>query len=602
MAESDILAQLLLAQSRQQGRRQSASSRLADQMMASANNVTPVYSTGAALARAGSGLLAGLMAQRAEAQDLAREDEQMQRLQDRTDKRDYLNRQELTSFLGGPSQAPPQQQPIQAAPQQAMSPVPDGAVQREPLPPPQPSASVPGRPPIVGSNNANLPENRGPTVPNPDFNPQAPEGPNNLRTIENPWHDLRGQLPAPNGRVAASPFGGAAMPGQAPQPAPRSAQAGAGAPPQSDAMTMYLRAVSSSNPMISRLAPGYLAQANREDARAGRVNPTVEINGPQGPGTYERRQDGALAFIGGRMPPQEGAETFTGAPQTVMQNGQPVLVQMGSRGTVRPMQGYGPRNEGQFGGTSMDAQSLNILLAPNADPSSPTYAAAFNQVYGPRTVTQEDGTVVTIQPQPPAGIRAPVVNSQQPAAQPQAVAPASQPAQSQASGGAVAPEVTQTTGATVTRVPGTTGTLTESQSRSNMFGNAMSEGHRILQDIQIPSNATLLAWRNAPETLVNMTLNQNDQQYFNALRQFAAGVLRKETGAAFSNSELMDVQSRFFPMPGDSLLARQQKARARQQAIESMRVEIPGGFRGQLPPAPASNAPSTEGWSGRVLP
>jgi hypothetical protein len=287
-----------------------------------------------------------------------------------------------------------------------------------------------------------------------------------------------------------------------------------------------------------------------------------------------------------------------------MQNGQPVLVQMGNRGTVRPMQGYGPRNEGQFGGTSMDAQALNILLAPNADPSSPTYAAAFNQAYGPRTVTQADGTVVTIQPQPPAGIRAPVVNSQpQAVAQPQAAAPAlQQPVQPQASAGAVAPEVTQTPGATVTRLAGTTGTLTESQSRSNMFGNAMSEGHRILQEIQIPNNATLVAWRNAPETLVNMALNQNDQQYFNALRQFAAGVLRKETGAAFSNSELMDVQSRFFPMPGDSLINRQQKARARQQAIESMRAEIPGGFRGQLPPPPAGNALSIEGWSGRVLP
>jgi hypothetical protein len=359
-------------------------------------------------------------------------------------------------------------------------------------------------------------------------------------------------------------------------------------------MTMYLRAVSSPNPMISRLAPGYLAQANREDARAGRVNPTVEINGPQGPGTYERRQDGTLAFIGGRMPPQEGAETFGGAPQTVMQNGQPVLVQMGSRGTVRPMQGYGPRNEGQFGGTSMDAQALNILLAPNADPSSPTYAAAFNQAYGPRTVTQADGTVVTIQPQPPAGIRAPVVSSQSPAVQPQVAAPTSQqPVQPQASAGAVAPEVTQTPGATVTRLPGTAGTLSESQSRANMFGNAMTEGHRILQEIQIPNNATLVAWRNAPETLVNMALNQNDQQYFNALRQFAAGVLRKETGAAFSNSELMDVQSRFFPMPGDGLVAQRQKARARLQAIESMRAEIPGGFRGQLPPEQAGQpAPS----------
>jgi len=95
---NDVLAQLLLQQSRQQGRRQSASSRLAEQMMAGLNNPTPVYSTGATLARAGSGLLAGLMAQRAESQDQAREDEQMQRLQDRTDKRDYLDGQGAADF------------------------------------------------------------------------------------------------------------------------------------------------------------------------------------------------------------------------------------------------------------------------------------------------------------------------------------------------------------------------------------------------------------------------------------------------------------------------------------------------------------------------
>jgi len=95
---NDVLAQMLLQQSRQQGRRQSAASRLAEQMMAGLNNPTPVYSTGATLARAGSGLLAGLMAQQADNRDQAREDEQMQRLQDRTDKRDYLDGQGAADF------------------------------------------------------------------------------------------------------------------------------------------------------------------------------------------------------------------------------------------------------------------------------------------------------------------------------------------------------------------------------------------------------------------------------------------------------------------------------------------------------------------------
>jgi hypothetical protein len=108
---NDVLAQMLLQQSRQQGRRQSASSRLAEQMMAGLNNPTPVYSTGATLARAGSGLLAGLMAQQADNRDQAREDEQMQRLQDRTDKRDYLDGQAAADFrirMSGEAPAPAQ--------------------------------------------------------------------------------------------------------------------------------------------------------------------------------------------------------------------------------------------------------------------------------------------------------------------------------------------------------------------------------------------------------------------------------------------------------------------------------------------------------------
>jgi hypothetical protein len=138
--------------------------------------------------------------------------------------------------------------------------------------------------------------------------------------------------------------------------------------------------------------------------------------------------------------------------------------------------------------------------------------------------------------------------------------------------------------------------LTEAQGKANMFGMAMAEGHRIISEVGTPSSAAIIAWRNLPETGVNPMLPAKDQQYFNALRQFAAGVLRKETGAAFAPSELLDVQSRFFPMPGDDQKTKDQKARARTQAIEAMRAEIPGGFRGQIepPPAPPPAAPRRE--------
>jgi hypothetical protein len=128
--------------------------------------------------------------------------------------------------------------------------------------------------------------------------------------------------------------------------------------------------------------------------------------------------------------------------------------------------------------------------------------------------------------------------------------------------------------------------LTEAQSRSNLFGQNMERGDQILGQTQVPNDATILAWRRAPEALVNLALSDNDQRYFNAVRLFAAGILRRETGAAFSNSELLDVQSRFFPMAGDSEQVKAQKGESRRLAIEGMRAELPGGrFRNGAPPA-----------------
>lgn len=538
---NDALTQMLLMQARQGNRRPSAQAQLAQQLMAASQQQGPVWGTGPTIARAVPGILGAFLAQQAESSDRAREDAQLQQMQDRQDKTDYRQRQELQAFLGGGAPAMPQQ-----APQMPIQAPPMASPTVTPTPPNEAGvagsearyASVPGRPPVGASY-------------------REPE-----------W---AAGLPPANGRMNPNLDPNAVQPAGAP-PAPQG---------QPDAMTMYQRAVSSPNPMIRAMAPGFLAQAGREDQRNNRPPVTVS------PGsTVIDPNTGRPIFTAPRAPESESS---TRGPI-------PAGYRMNARGELEQIPGA--PNQGQFAGTSMDAQSLNILLAPNADPTSPAYAAAYQQAYGPRTVTQADGTIVTIQPQPPQGIRPPVMAQQAPAAPPQA-APMAPPAGAPTVQNTPTAEVIQTPSATVTRTPGTTGHLSEAQSRANMFGNAMSEGHTILQNVQIPSNAALLAWRNAPESVVNMGLSENDQQYFNALRQFAAGVLRKETGAAFSNSELLDVQSRFFPMPGDSLVVRQQKARARQQAIESMRAEIPGGFRGQLPPDQGGQAAPSAG--GRVI-
>lgn len=92
---------------------------------------------------------------------------------------------------------------------------------------------------------------------------------------------------------------------------------------------------------------------------------------------------------------------------TVTADGQVFMVNSRNPTQRIPM-GSSEPGGGPYRGTSLEAQALNTLLAPNADPASPAYAAAFFQAYGPRQVQQPNGDVVTITPAVPPNIRRPV--------------------------------------------------------------------------------------------------------------------------------------------------------------------------------------------------
>lgn len=234
---NDALTQFMMLQARNQQRRPSAQARLAEQMMASLNNPAPIYGAGPAIARVGSGVLAGLMSGMAERSDQEREDRQLQQVQDRQDKRDYLNQQELQTFLGGPRTMP--QQAPQMAPQAPMAAPADVGADPGVAASTARYNAMPGRPPVGSS-------------------------------FREP--DWAAGLPPANGRINPLPLEGGSMPAAA-------------SAPQGDAMTMYQRAVSSPNPLIRAMAPGFLAQANREDTRANRppqiVPPGSTVLDPQ---------------------------------------------------------------------------------------------------------------------------------------------------------------------------------------------------------------------------------------------------------------------------------------------------------------------------------
>ena len=82
-------------------------------------------------------------------------------------------------------------------------------------------------------------------------------------------------------------------------------------------------------------------------------------------------------------------------------------------------------------------------------------------------------------------------------------------------------------------------------------------------------------WRNVP--LVGGRLGNGDARQEDAIkREFVNAVLRKESGAAISNSEYNNAERMFFPAVGDDEATIRQKEAARARAIQSMRAESQG--------------------------
>lgn len=68
------------------------------------------------------------------------------------------------------------------------------------------------------------------------------------------------------------------------------------------------------------------------------------------------------------------------------------------------------------------------------------------------------------------------------------------------------------------------------------------------------------------------------QQYAQAKLNFITAILRKESGAAISPAEFANEDKKYFPQAGDSDKVVQQKRRARELAIQAMKVQAgPGG-------------------------
>lgn len=163
--------------------------------------------------------------------------------------------------------------------------------------------------------------------------------------------------------------------------------------------------------------------------------------------------------------------------------------------------------------------------------------------------------------------------------------------------------------------------LTESQGNATAFGMRMKESHDLLKKLESAGEKNTGVVSGAIKSVVGLTpfigdklsdvtgdvfnvlpsivggLSSEQQQVQNARINFITAVLRKESGASISPGEFATAEKLYFPKPGESDTVVKQKQRARDLAIEAMRIQAGPGAKSIGAPAAAGGAPVAVGGS-----
>lgn len=125
-------------------------------------------------------------------------------------------------------------------------------------------------------------------------------------------------------------------------------------------------------------------------------------------------------------------------------------------------------------------------------------------------------------------------------------------------------------------------TFNNDEKLAGAFTNRMLEATATFENVTAggydPANMRDFAAGNLPLALRASALSDNGQQYLAAKLNFITAVLRKESGAAISDTEFKNEDLKYFPQPGESAATIEQKRIARKTAIESMKAQSGGAF------------------------
>lgn len=146
--------------------------------------------------------------------------------------------------------------------------------------------------------------------------------------------------------------------------------------------------------------------------------------------------------------------------------------------------------------------------------------------------------------------------------------------------------------------------MTESQSNATAFGMRMADAQKLLTDLEgqgvtsggrikgaiqgtlenvVPFAGEALG-RGAGSVMNAMPgvlggPNENQQSYEQAKENFITAVLRKESGASISPSEFNREEKKYFPQAGDTDKVIEQKRKARDLAIQAMKIQAGSGAK-----------------------
>jgi hypothetical protein len=172
-------------------------------------------------------------------------------------------------------------------------------------------------------------------------------------------------------------------------------------------------------------------------------------------------------------------------------------------------------------------------------------------------------------------------------------------------GGATTPAVAGGAPATApTALKGKGTALTESQGNATAYGMRMLESDKLLKDLEksgttsggrikaaVQGTLTSLVpfqGENLAEGAGNVMNvlpsvlggpSESQQMYEQAKKNFITAVLRKESGAAIGASEFATEEKKYFPQAGESEKVIAQKQRARELAIQAMKIQAGPGAK-----------------------